>query len=417
MKSKNAFILVLMLCVALGLAAISYYGIGAEKSGSAAAIKQGLDLSGGVYIVYEAQSEAPKAEEMEAAISMIQQRLDDKGWTEAEVAQEGTKRIRVEIPGVEDAEQAIEEIGETAHLTFCYASYDDEGTFQVGEVAVDGANVTDAYKTTSANNGVAQIVVSLEFDDIGREGFAKATGESIGQPIAILMDETIISAPTVQSAITDGKAIITGDFTNEEADALASKIRAGALPFKLEVMEYNTVGARLGATALETSLFAGVIGIFLVLVFMLLFYRISGVAADLALAIYTGLVIVIMSLLKITLTLPGIAGIILSIGMAVDANVIIFERIKEEIATGKAVRLAIQNGFSRALPAIIDGNVTTLISCVVLWWLGSGPVQGFAQTLMIGIIVSMFTAIFVSRVILNALVGVGLNSPKLYGGK
>lgn len=404
MKAKNVLILILVLVIAAGLAAVSYYGVGEKKYGGAQNINQGLDLAGGVYIVYEADSAAPTEEEMASAVSMIRTRLDAKNWTEAEVAKEGDKRIRVEIPGVEDAQTAVSEIGETAHLTF----RDEEGN-----VLVDGANVTNATKATNGS----EIIVSLQFDSVGRQAFADATSNNIGRTIGIYMDETIISMPTVQNAITDGNAMITGSETVEEAEELAAKIRAGALPFNLNVIDYSEIGATLGANALQTSLFAGIIGIFLVLVFMLIIYRIPGMAADLALIVYTGIVLVFMSLVNLTLTLPGVAGIILSIGMAVDANVIIFERIKEEVKTGRTVKTAIKNGFSRALPAILDSNITTLIACGVLLWLGSGPIKGFAQTLMIGIVVSMFTALVITRVLLNCLVNAGLKNPKLYGGR
>ena len=407
MKSKNVLILLLVLVVAAGLSYVCYKGVGGGANGSAKNIKQGLDLKGGVYIVYEAAKDNPTAEEMAAAVSMIQQRLDFNNWTEAEAAIEGDlgNRIRVEIPGVDDAESAVEDIGSTAHLTFCDAE---------GNVLVDGSNVSDAQP---ASDGVGNYLVSLEFDAQGTKDFAEATKANIGQPLVIMMDDMPVSSPTVNQEITGGKAQITGNFTLDEVESLANKIRAGSLPFNLTPIEYNEVGARLGAESLSTSLFAGMIGIFLVLVFMLIYYRIPGVAADLALVIYTAVVIIVMSLFGLTLTLPGMAGIVLSIGMAVDANVIIFERIKEEVRTGKTLKTSLKNGFSRALPAILDGNITTLIACVVLWWLGTGPVKGFAQTLSIGIIVSMFTAIFVTRVILNSLLGVGLNNPVLYGAK
>jgi len=406
---KSIFILIVLLIVAIGVNYLAYFGTDkASKTLSAGNIKQGLDLSGGVYIVYEAQKDAPTEEEMASAVSMIQARLDAKGWSEAEVAKEGTKRIRVEIPGVEDAETAINEIGQTAKLYFM-----DE----TGNVVVDGANVANATKATYNQNGAAQVVVSLEFDDVGKEAFKKATTENVGKRIFILLDNNIISAPTVNTAITDGKAVIEGNFTVEGAEELAALIRAGSLPFDLKVLEMNNVGARLGINSLKTSIFAGVVGISLVLLFMLVFYRVSGFAADWALAIYIGLELIILNGLNITLTLPGIAGIILSVGMAVDANVIIFERIKEELKSGRHIKLALNNGFSRAFPAILDSNITTLIACFVLFWLGTGPIKGFAQTLMIGIILSMFTALFVTRLIINGLVGIDIKNPKLYGGK
>lgn len=372
--------------------------------GSLFNIKQGLDLKGGVYIVYQAEKANPTDEEMAAAIAMIQGRLDAKNWTEAECQREGVDKIRVEIPGVEDAQSAVNEIGETAKLTF---------RDEAGNVLVDGTNVTNATKQTEGQN----IVVQLEFDSTGKKAFADATAANVGKPLYIMMDEQIISAPTVNTAINTGNAVITGDFTAEEAGALADKIRAGSLPFNLTVAEFNNVGARLGANSLSTTLFAGLVGVAAIFVFMLLVYRVAGLAADLALIIYTAVDLIIMSLFGITLTLPGIAGVVLSIGMAVDANVLIFERVREELGEGKSITGSFRNGFSRAMPAIIDSNVTTIIASAVLLWYGSGSVKGFAQTLIIGVVLSMFTAIFVTRHIVEALIGLGIKNPKLYGAK
>lgn len=373
-------------------------------------IKLGLDLEGGVYIVYEADTEnAPSANEMAAAVSMLQQRVDYRGYYDAEVSQEGDKRIRVEIPGVDDAAAVVEEIGEAAHLTF--RAMDENGN--PGAILVDGSNVADAGQDYQNDS----VVVTLSFDSTGAKAFADATAANIGNRIGIYMDDMCISAPTVQNAITNGQAVITGDFTSQEAKDLAAKIRAGSLPFSLKALEYNAVGARLGADALSTSVKAGAIGVLLVLLFMLIRYRVPGLLADIALVGYTALNIVILSLFGITLTLPGVAGFILGIGMAVDANVIIFERVKEEVVDGKAVKIAIKNGFSKALSAILDGNITTIIACGVLLWLGTGPIKGFAQTLILSIIVSMFTALCVTRVLMYTVVNIGVKNPKLYGGK
>ena len=361
--------------------------------GSYKNIKLGLDLKGGVYIVYQADKDNPTEEEMNAAVSMLQERVAYKGWYDAEASKENTNRIRVEIPGVEDAAATANEIGTAAHLTF-----KDEN----GNVLVDGENVKNAGKAFQNN----QVVVTLDFDSEGTKKFADATQANLNKRISIYMDDMLLSAPTVNSAITDGKAIISGDFDNESAETLAAQIRAGSLPFSLNIVDYNEVGARLGAEALQTSVFGGAIGILLVFLFMLIVYRVCGLAADLALAIYIGLIMVIMSLFGVTLTL-----------MAVDANVIIFERIKEEINLGKSIKTSIKNGFSKALSAILDGNITTLITCAVLLWLGTGPIKGFAQTLMLGIVLSMFTALVITRIILNALLEIGLKNPKMYGGK
>lgn len=378
---------------------VKYPGYGSYKN-----IKLGLDLKGGVYIVYEADKANPSEEEMNAAVSMLQERVSYKGWYDAEVSKENTNRIRVEIPGVEDAAATANEIGTAAHLTF-----KDEN----GNVLVDGENVKNAGKAFQND----QVVVTLDFDSEGTKKFAEATQANLNKRISIYMDDMLLSAPTVNSAITDGKAIISGDFDNESAETLAAQIRAGSLPFSLNIVDYNEVGARLGAEALQTSVFGGAIGIAIVFLFMLIAYRVCGLAADLALAIYIGIVMTILSLFGVTLTLPGVAGIVLSVGMAVDANVIVFERIKEEIRLGKSIKTSFKNGFSKALSAILDGNITTLITCAVLLWLGTGPIKGFAQTLILGIVVSMFTALFITRVILNALLEIGLKNPKMYGGK
>ena len=408
MKARGRFMLLIMLVIAAALSFVSYQGIGEGKILSAGNIKQGLDLSGGVYIVYEADKEDVTAEEMQAAVSLIQGRMDWNGWTEAEVAQEGTNRIRVDIPGVENAEEAIREIGQTAQLSFV-----DE----TGKVLLTGDMVADATKQVGAiqKGGNAQPYVALKFNDEGKQLFAEATAANIGKPIYIVMDGEVISAPMVQSAITTGEASITGNFTGESAEELASLIRAGSLPFNLNVIQMKNVGARLGADALATGVKAGAIGLALVLIFMLVVYKVLGFAADLALIIYVGLELILLNAFNITLTLPGIAGIILSVGMAVDANVVIFERLKEELVQGKTLRVAIKNGFSRALPAILDGNVTTLIAAVVLFFLGSGTVKGFATTLIMGIIISMFTALVVTRLIVNGLMQGGCSNPKYYG--
>ncbi|OUN45265.1 protein translocase subunit SecD [Anaerotignum lactatifermentans] len=408
MKARGRIILVIMLVIAAALSFVSYQGIGEGKTLSAGNIKQGLDLSGGVYIVYEADKEDVTAEEMQAAVSLIQGRMDWNGWTEAEVAQEGTNRIRVDIPGVENAEEAIREIGQTAQLSFV-----DE----TGKVLLTGDMVADATKQVGAikQGGNAEPYVALKFNDEGKQLFAEATAANIGKPIYIVMDGEVISAPMVQSAITTGEASITGSFTGESAEELASLIRAGSLPFNLNVIQMKNVGARLGADALATGVKAGAIGLALVLIFMLVVYKVLGFAADLALIIYVGLELILLNAFNITLTLPGIAGIILSVGMAVDANVVIFERLKEELVEGKTLRVAVKNGFSRALPAILDGNVTTLIAAVVLFFLGSGTVKGFATTLSMGIIISMFTALVVTRLIVNGLMQGGCSNPKYYG--
>ena len=384
------------------------FGIGDGRRLSAYSIEQGLDLSGGVDILYEADKGDVTQEEMAAAISLLQGRMDWNGWTEAEVQKEGDNRIRVQIPGVADAQSAIDSIGKTAQLNFV----DGNGMILfTGEVV---ANATKEVGAVSAG-GAAQPYVALEFTPEGKELFAQATRDNLGKIIYIIMDEEILCSPTVQSVIAEGQATITGGFTQDEAANLAALIRAGSLPFDLNVIQMKHVEARLGAEALDGSIKAGVVGLGLILLFMLVVYRVLGLAANLALLIYVGLDLMILSALHITMTLPGIAGLILSIGMAVDANVVIYERIKEELIAGKTLRVAIKKGFARALPAIVDGNVTTLIAAVVLYLMGSGGIKGFASTLFIGVVLSMFTALVVTKFIVQGLMEAGIHNPKYYG--
>lgn len=408
MRFQGKIRLFIMLLIAVGLSVIAYRGIGENQRFSVHQIEQGLDLSGGVDIVYEADKETVTEQEMAAAISLLQGRLDWNGWTEAEVAREGEKRIRVQIPGVENAEDAIRKIGQTGQLSFVNGE---------GEVLLTGDMVATAEKQVGAvdAHSASMPYVALEFNEEGTKRFAEATQANLNKIIYIVMDDEVISAPVVQSAITDGHAMITGQFGGEEAEELASLIRAGSLPFDLNVIQMKNVGARLGADALSKGVLAGFVGIALVLVFMVCKYKLLGFAADWALIIYIGLELMILSLFHITLTLPGITGLVLSVGMAVDANIVIFERIKEELVIGNSLRVSIKNGFKRATPAILDGNVTTLIAAVILFFLGSGTIKGFATTLMIGILISMFTALFVTRVLVNGMMQAGIHNPKYYG--
>ena len=314
-KGRSLAVLIVLAAAAALLCFTSVAGIGPDRKLSMRDIKSGLDLSGGVSIVYQADKENVTDDEMRMATTLIQNRLDRKNWTEAEVARQGSNRIRVEIPGVDDAETAIEELGKTAQLMFV----DEEGN-----VLLDGSMVEDASKEVGSvsGNSAAQPYVSLKFNEEGTAAFAEATKNNINKIIYIIMDDEIISAPVVNSVISDGNAMITGNFTGESAQELADLIKEGAMPFNLTVMEMNNIGARLGANAIETSLKSAVVGVALVLIFMLLVYRAGGFAADWALCIYMGLEIAVLSLFNVTLTLPGIAGVILSVGMAVDANVI-----------------------------------------------------------------------------------------------
>ena len=409
-KGKSAAVLIVLALLAAVLCFTATMGIGSGRKLSMHDIKRGLDLSGGVSIVYQADKENVTDEEIRLATTLIQNRLDRKNWTEAEVSRQENNRIRVEIPGVADAESAIEELGKTAQLTFM-----DES----GNVLLDGSMIEDAKKevgSVSSDSG-SQPYVALKFNEEGKQKFADATKNNIGKRILIVMDNDVISAPTVNSEITDGEAMITGGFTGDSAQELADLIKEGAMPFDLSVMEMNNIGARLGANAIETSLKSAVVGVALVLLFMLLVYRVGGFAADWALVIYMGLEVAVLSLFNVTLTLPGIAGVILSVGMAVDANVIIFERFKEEVSSGKTMRSAVKTSFSRALPAILDGNVTTLIAAAILYFMGTGTIKGFSITLIIGIVLSMFTAVVITRLIIMGIIGLGINKQSYFAVK
>ena len=405
-KSKAAVILAVILAAFVGLAyyasiILSSTGIGEDMS-----IPLGLDLSGGVSITYQVVDENPSAEDMSDTIYKLQKRVDSYS-TEASVYQVGDDRITVEIPGVQDANQILEDLGNPGSLEF---QMPDGTVFMTGDMVADAqaATQTDTY-------GNKEYVVALKLTDEGAKIFGEVTSENIGKNLPIVYDGETISYPRVQTAITGGEAQITGMADFEEAETLATQIRIGSLSLQLSELESSVVGAQLGSQAISTSLKAGAIGLAIVMVFMIIMYAVPGIAASLALAIYTTLVIATLYLFEITLTLPGIAGIILGIGMAVDANVIVFARIREEIATGKSVQKSMKIGFQKAMSAILDGNITTLIASVVLMALGSGTVKGFAYTLMIGIILSLFTAMVVTRYILYSLYALGLKSEKLYG--
>ena len=405
-KSKAAVILAVILAAFVGLAyyasiILSSTGIGEDMS-----IPLGLDLSGGVSITYQVVDENPSAEDMSDTIYKLQKRVDSYS-TEASVYQVGDDRITGEIPGVQDANQILEDLGNPGSLEF---QMPDGTVFMTGDMVADAqaATQTDTY-------GNKEYVVALKLTDEGAKIFGEVTSENIGKNLPIVYDGETISYPRVQTAITGGEAQITGMADFEEAETLATQIRIGSLSLQLSELESSVVGAQLGSQAISTSLKAGAIGLAIVMVFMIIMYAVPGIAASLALAIYTTLVIATLYLFEITLTLPGIAGIILGIGMAVDANVIVFARVREEIATGKSVQTSMKIGFQKAMSAILDGNITTLIASVVLMALGSGTVKGFAYTLMIGIILSLFTAMVVTRYILYSLYALGLKSEKLYG--
>lgn len=443
-KNKAILILVCIFVLLAGVAYVDIFGINAQGDGSASDISLGLDLAGGVSITYQVVGEGtPSATDMADTIAKLQKRVEGYS-TEAIVYQEGADRINIEIPGVNDANAILQELGRPGTLYFI-AQTDGEGNLNYAQQAVQGADGSPGYayvmyKTIdelledgsilvqgtdvkSAQAGTMQtatgseFVVSLTMTDEGREKFAEATrnASAKGETLAIYYDGNIISAPRVNAVITDGNAQISPMESYEKAENLASTIRIGGLKLELEELHSKVVGAQLGVEAIDTSLKAGAIGLVIVMVFMIAVYLIPGVASAIALLVYVALVILLLNGFDMTLTLSGVAGIILSIGMAVDANVIIFARIREELAAGKSVRNAIQSGFGKALSAIIDGNITTLIAAGVLLMLGPGTVRGFAQTLALGIALSMFTALVVTRYLIYAFYALGLKSEKYYG--
>ncbi len=446
MKKNRAVMGLIVFALILGLLGYTaVFGVGSDKSGSASSIKLGLDLAGGVSITYQVVGdEKPSAADMGDTIYKLQQRVDNYS-TEAQVYQEGDDRINIEIPGVSDANTILEDLGKPGSLYFI-SQTDSEGnqnyggTYGIGvdgeveiqyiltkpidelladgSIVLTGTEVVDAQaKARQDSMGNVENVVTLVLNEEGKEAFAKATQKAYdnGESIAIYYDDKFVSVPNVQAVITDGNAVITGQSSPEEAQRIASTIRIGGLKLELEELRSNVVGAQLGSEAIHSSLIAAAVGFVLVVLFMIAVYYISGLAAALALCLYTELMVILLYAFEATLTLPGIAGIILSVGMAVDANVIIFARIREELATGKTVQSSIKIGFSKALSAILDGNITTFIAAVVLYFMGSGTIKGFSITLMLGIILSMFTALFVTKFLINALYAIGIQSEKAYG--
>lgn len=408
-KKKSIVVLILSLVATVLLGCVVTLGVDKKHAGSMRNIKTGLDLSGGVSITYEAVSDNPSDEEMSDTMNKLRQRVEQYS-TEATVSRQGEKRINIEIPGVTNANKILEELGQPGSLYFVNKN---------SEVVLSGTDVKHAEGSSyrDKTTGKTKYAVSLKMTKEGTKKFAEATKENVGKPIYIIYNNQIISAPTVNSEITDGSAEISGMTSLEEANALASNIRIGGLSLELKEVYSNVVGAQLGQEALKTSLIAGMIGIAIIIVLMIIVFRVSGIAASWALIVFTLLDLLALNAFDVTLTLPGIAGVILTIGMAVDANIIIYTRTKEEIALGTKVPDAIESGFRKAFSAILDGNVTTLIAAAVLFALGSGSVRGFAETLAIGVILSMFSALVVSKIISRAFVGLGIRSEKYYGKK
>ena len=433
-KKRGVIVLALTMIITAFLCYTAAVGLGPTGTGSAKNIHTGLDLSGGVSITYQAKEKNPGKEEMSDTVYKMQKRVEQYS-TEAQAYQEGDNRITVEIPGVTDADKILNDLGKPGSLCFIEQTDKDgnenfvpgednyvlarslEEIREAGSVVLEGTDVADAqggaYQKEDGSS--REYVVSLKLTDEGKKKFAEATEANVGKQIAIIYDNSVLSAPTVQEAITGGQAEINGMEDVEEAQNLASYIRIGSLSLELEELRSSVVAAQLGEEAISTSVTAGAIGLAIVILFMIFVYRIPGLVAAIALILYTAITLITLNAFDITLTLPGIAGIILGIGMAVDANVIIYARIQEEIAEGSSVRTAIKSGFSKAFSAIVDGNVTTLIASGVLMGLGSGTVKGFAYTLALGIVVSMFTALVVSRLVMNAMYAVGIQDEKFYG--
>lgn len=438
-KSIISFLAVMLVIVLLGVSAITGLSIPVGGGDSSAdegssegtvktiipsvfdsenGIRRGLDLVGGSSITFEAQlpegyENSRLSADMNSAIEILRYRLTSEGYTEAQVSQQGDTRITVDIPQIKNPEEAVQVLGQTAQMSFMDAD---------GKVWMTGSDVKSASSEYGASNSSAipGYYISLQFTKDGAKKFAEATAAISSRTdgmnyMAIVLDNQVISSPMVSSTIDDDSCIIEGNFTEDSARQLANLIGSGALPFSLEQVELRAVGPQLGANALSSSLKAALIGIVLVAIFMILVYKLPGFVSVIALGFYIVIEAIVLGLLKVNLSLPGIAGIILSIGMAVDANVVIFERIKEEIRNGKTVKSAIDSGFKRAFTAILDSNVTTLIAAGVLFLFGSGTIVGFATTLGLGVIISMFTALTVTHFLLNRMVDFKIKNPKVYG--
>ena len=414
-KAKNprtrAIVSLVVILVVVALAGyVALFGIGkgtfihyVKPWGEA--ISLGLDLRGGVYTVYQAEDDGSEDfdSKMNSTVNILTSRLTRQGFTEATVTRQGNDRIRVEIPNVTDPNEILRIIGSPAQLYF-----KDED----GNVIIEGAMVKNAQAAQDENG---RPCVSFELNEEGAKLFAEGTAANLGKTISIELDGEVISAPTVNSVISGGQGQITSSsFTAEEAKTLANLILSGALPLNLSQLEVSAISATLGDTALDRALMAGIIGVALVMLFMLIRYRLCGLVADIALTIYIMIVVLLLALTGAQLTLPGVAGIILGIGMAVDANVVIFERIREELAVGRPLPSSVKKGFSNALSAIIDANITTIIAAVVLYAFGTGSIRGFALTLGISVATSMFTAVFVTHKLLDIFVDLGVKNQKLY---
>lgn len=420
MRSRSTIVFLLIVIITGALAYSAMFGIDLGKFEITTAKEEvdlGLDLAGGVYVVLEAQTDATGEELtrlMEQSKAIINQRVNGLGVSEPNIVIEGNKRIRVELAGIQDPQQAIDLIGKTAQLQFIDPD---------GNVVITGEHVKESRPGYQTNEAGFEIpVVNLELSSEGAKRFAEATTrlaplQNIEDKIIyIVLDDEIISEPQVNTPIPDGRAYISGMDSLQEASRLSTLIRAGALPVEMEEIQTSVIGPTLGLEALDKSIYAAGLGLLLIFLFMIIFYKIPGVVANVGLTIYVLIVLGIMMSLDVKLTLPGIAGLILSIGMAVDANVVIFERIKEEIRNGKTLRASVDSGFKRAISTVLDANITTLIAGIVLYYFGTGPIKGFGVTLIIGIITSMITAVFITRFMLKQVINMKITkNKKLYG--
>jgi protein-export membrane protein SecD len=427
-RQNNELIFFLLIAIIAFTSFVTVYGLNLGSytiDPVASTVKLGLDIKGGVVVVYEAQTDETGADllkTMNQAKSVMGKRIDEFGLTEPNITIQGDDRIRIELPGVEDTQEALEIIGQTAQLEFLRVIYNpdsDKSTFAMADMykedfnyesVITGNDVKDSFYSEDKYGKPA---VGIELNDSGTKAFYEAT--KLGGQIAILLDGKVISAPTASTAIPDGSAIISGSFTIEEASQLASLIRGGALPVEMEEIQTSVIGPTLGLDSMDRSVSAAKVGMLLIVLFLVGYYKLPGLIASISLVFYASIILVIMVSFGATLTLPGIAGLVLSVGMAVDANVIIFERLKEELKNGKTVRSSINFGFQRAMSTILDANITTLIAGIVLFNFGEGPIKGFAVTLMIGIIVSMFTSIVITKAMLiNGLSFKAFGKKKFY---
>jgi preprotein translocase subunit SecD len=404
-KSIVTLCIIVLLVVLVGALAIFGLPLGIYRVKPVGeAISLGLDLRGGIYAVYLGDTSAENFDEqMDATVIIMRNRLTSAGYTEATITRQGSDRIRIEIPDVEDPNEILEIVGTPAHLEFIDPN---------GEVILEGKEIVDAQAAMDADGNY---YVYFELNEVGKEAFAASTAAHVGELLTITLDDTVISQATVNEPIPGGSGQISGSFTAEEVINLANLIMSGALPLDIELIESSAVSATLGVEALDSSVLAGIIGIILIMIFMIALYRLPGAVADLALCIYMLIVFYALALVPgVQLTLPGIAGIVLGIGMAVDGNVIIFERMREEIKGGRAVNVAVERGYKNALSSIVDSNVTTIIAAGVLLYFGTGSIKGFAITLLIGVVASLITSLLVTRFLLNRVVDLGVKNPALY---